>query len=385
MFKKSFFDAVSIASMERMHSQMIAWILSPDCEAISPDSKSAILAELCGVPAQELGGLKRCTTEWAHIDVVVETETSVVFIENKIKSSQGRGQLRRYDLVIAEAMGGVFEGRLPQRVLLSLVDERAEVRDWRNVTYKSLVEWLDSIPLTAGPNEDATIVTTYVASLKRLTAVVEKFSANPDHFENVFEEGSFTRAKKSQLPPCKSSDCQYIRDMQLETVLQRLYLQVIADRIAPDARLVIIGETRGVALLDIKGPKAPPSIKEGEHTVDWGVQFQGKSVKVQLESGYDDHGNRWPISREMDEYMERVISGRVRGFVNQPHVKSNGWRFNPPTSESGTAYCSISRPRGRLCWGGAFDAAEESYSASLKEALKVASELRDYLANNPPG
>lgn len=381
--KRSFFDAISIASMERMHSQMIAWILSDDCEAISRDSKSVILAELCGVQAQDLGVLKEggCHTEWGHIDLVVETEDAVVFIENKIKSSQGQDQLSRYNSVIDESK--ILNGRRPLRVLLSLVDERAAVRDWRNVTYKSLAEGLDSVPLAAGPNEDATIVRTYIASLQHLTGVVEKFRMNPDRFENVFDEGSRTRAEKSELRHHESDDCQFVRDMQLETVLQRLYLQEICDRINPRAKSIVIGETRGVALLDIKKPKALDPIIEDGHTFHWGIQFQGKSVKVQLESGYDDQGKWMEASPEMKRYMGEVLFSRVRGFVDQPQVKSD-WRFNPPHG-SGSTYCSISKPKGQLRWGGALDVAVESYSASLKEALKVASELSNYLARTQPG
>ena len=381
MIKKSFFDAVSIASMERMHSQMIAWILSPDCEAISPDSKSAILAAMCGVPDQELGGLKRCTTEWEHIDVVVETEKSVVFIENKIKSSQSHGQLSHYDSVIDETK--ILDGRRPQKVMLSLVGEIAKAPGWRNVTYQNLEGWLASVPLATGDNEDAAIVRTYIASLMRLTDVVDSFSKNPDQYKNVFEEGSMSRAEKSELPPCESLDCQYIRDMQLETVLQRLFLQRIAERIALDARFFTIGETRGVALLDIKEPNALHPVKESGYTFHWGIQFQGKSVKVQLESGYDDQGKWMEASPEMKRYMGEVLFSRVRGFVDQPQVKSD-WRFNPPHG-SGSTYCSISKPKGQLRWGGALDVAVESYSASLKEALKVASELSNYLARTQPG
>jgi hypothetical protein len=201
MIKKSFFDAISIASMERMHSQMIAWILSADCEAISQDSKSELLAGMCGISAHELGRLEKGggLTEWHHIDVVVKTEKCVVFIENKIKSSQGPGQLSRYNRVIDERGSEILQGRDKKRLLLSFVGERPEEDSWRGLAYSDLVRQLDSAVLAARPNEDATIVTTYVASLKRLTRVVDSFRENPARFETVFKEGSSSRAKKSEL------------------------------------------------------------------------------------------------------------------------------------------------------------------------------------------
>lgn len=367
--------------MERLHSQMIAWILSDDCDAFSPDSRCSLLAGLCGVPVTELGRVRRCQTEWEHLDVVIETEKSVVFIENKIKSSQSHGQLERYDGVIDKA--GILEGRRAQRLLLSLVGERATASEWRNVTYGRLADRLASIPFAAGSNEDAAIVRAYLAALKRLVEVVQRFLDHPERFGNVFREGSLSRARKSGLPLEESLDWpQYVRDLQLETVLQRLYLQEIVNHLAPEAPLVVIGETRGVALLDIKMPRALEAVTEGGHTFQWGIQFQGHSLKIQLESGYDEQGNLMPASGEMSEYLRHVVFDRVRDFVDRPQLRKV-WGFNPPRG-SGTAYCSISKPGGLPCWGGPLAEAVESYRAALAEALAVAAGLRDHLGQTSP-
>ena len=223
------------------------------------------------------------------------------------------------------------------------------------------------------------IVRTYPDSLRRLSGVVERFIVCPERFANVFTEGSLTRARKSALRPCDSPDCQYIRDMQLETVLQRLCLQTIADRMAPDAKSVIVGETRGVALLDIKEPRGLPPFVEGECTFNWGLQFQGNPIKIQLESGCDAEGRWIPASRAMNRYLRDQVFGPIRDFVSRPR-RGSDWKFNAPRNP-GSAYCSSSRPNGQSCGRGSLAAAVESYSASLEEALVTAAELCDHLVN----
>jgi hypothetical protein len=44
--KKTFFDFISSADMEKVHSQTIGWIFSAFCDAITSKNKSKILKEI---------------------------------------------------------------------------------------------------------------------------------------------------------------------------------------------------------------------------------------------------------------------------------------------------------------------------------------------------
>ncbi|HOX26864.1 MAG TPA: PD-(D/E)XK nuclease family protein [Candidatus Krumholzibacteria bacterium] len=381
--KTSFFEAVSIARMERMHSQMIAWIFSQDCEAISLERKHQLLATLSRSSASALRGPIRSHTEWNHIDVVLETETSVIFIENKIKSSQGSDQLERYNAIVANPIGTeLLGGRTPVKVLLTLVREQPRADGWIELSYRDFVRRLsEALDSPDDGTEDSTIVTAYVRSLARLTNIVEAFCAAPDRFANVFQDGGRSLADKLEMSPLADDDCQYVRNMQLETVLQRLYVTEIARRIAPDDALVIIGETRGTALLDIKQPKVLKTVLAGAHEFDWGIQFQGRTVKVQLESGWKSQSEKKPVSPAMRRYMESNLIPAVEEFAKRPEIASS-WRFNRPKTGSGTAYCSLSRQKHSgepLLWGRSWDEAEVSYRVNFAAALEMATELQRHL------
>jgi hypothetical protein len=387
--KRTFFEAVSIANMERMHSQMIAWIFSPDCEAISHERKHQLIADLSLSSGVASRGAIDTHTEWNHIDIVIETETSVIFIENKIKSSQGSRQLERYNAVISGPKGEALlkrrsstSRRRPAKVLLSLVGEEPEADGWTGLDYCKMVERLSkALSSSAGGGEDATIVGAYVRSLARLTDVVEAFRISPERFRNVFEDGGRSLAEKLNMPRLTDEDGQYVRDMQLETVLQRLYLSRIARLIVPGESIVIVGETRGTALLDIKQPAGLRSIRAGKHEFDWGIQFQGESVKIQLESGWKNQSEKKPVRPGMRKLMEKEIIPAVAAFVARPEI-ANGWQFNRPKKDSGTAYCSLSRQRPSgdpLYWGESWDEAVEGYRAQLASARDLAGGLQRHI------
>lgn len=50
-FRSTFFDFLSVAQPERIHNQMLIWLLSPECEAITHTQKIQMFNRLSGLNA----------------------------------------------------------------------------------------------------------------------------------------------------------------------------------------------------------------------------------------------------------------------------------------------------------------------------------------------
>ena len=46
--KQNFFDLLALADVERVHSAVIGWLLSDECEALTKEERSAVLNSLFG-------------------------------------------------------------------------------------------------------------------------------------------------------------------------------------------------------------------------------------------------------------------------------------------------------------------------------------------------
>ena len=87
---KNFFNAIGLADMEKVHSAMIAWMFSPDCNALSPEDKSKALNCLFDINSQRNYKSIRTELETYNIDIHIVTDEGTPeethwIIENKIK------------------------------------------------------------------------------------------------------------------------------------------------------------------------------------------------------------------------------------------------------------------------------------------------------------
>jgi hypothetical protein len=97
----SFFDKIGIADMEKVHSAVIGWIFSDDCNALNKQQKSNLLCSMFGIrPGQTFSSFE-VKVEHHDIDVLIITDNNICWvIENKIKSSQHSNQLDKYYKII---------------------------------------------------------------------------------------------------------------------------------------------------------------------------------------------------------------------------------------------------------------------------------------------
>ena len=124
---KNFFNAIGLADMERVHSAMIAWMFSPDCNALSHEDKSKALNSLFDSQCEFESIRTELEIDNIDIHIVIDENTpdeTHWIIENKIKSNQHSNQLDKYVDIANEKYG---EGK-NHFVFLTLIKEKPLIK-----------------------------------------------------------------------------------------------------------------------------------------------------------------------------------------------------------------------------------------------------------------
>lgn len=309
---RTFFDYLSMAHAERVHSQVLGWLLSLD-EAILPEKqKSSFLNSLFGLD-EEFTEIE-ANTEVDSIDIIIETNLGGFLIENKLKSSEHSGQTKKY----AE--------RYPQykKYYLSLIGELPFHNEWKAITYKHLRDSLNLITISKSFRESY-FLEDYQLTVNNLVTTYEAFLLNPSAYPNVFSDGAKT---KSQKKPCEDKDSiyNYIRVNQLETIFQKAYLHEIMRKIDFD-NYYEVNESHGNALLQV---------------VVFGVDYNGKGYNI----GFQLQADTFKINIASTNYHVSSISeidDKLLNSFKEVYLNKNGYyRFNKARSK---AYLSVSKQK----------------------------------------
>lgn len=182
----NFFESLGVASIERIHSQMISWIFN-NYKEFKEKTFCAFL-EYFGININLIKEVVTCT-EYKSIDILLLINNTALVVENKIKSSEHSNQLLRYKEIIAND----FKKNNVKYVYLTL-GENSNNNDWKNVSYSDLLLALNV--LKTNNNKIKVFVDEYKDSIKRLSDVVKDFLENHTQYTNVFTDGSLTKYDK---------------------------------------------------------------------------------------------------------------------------------------------------------------------------------------------
>ena len=181
------FDVLRVDKAEIRHSNVLAWLLSPDgSHGLGPIFLRRFLSRLLmesapenlsHTPSQvELMNLAdvEVLREWQHIDVLVRSPGNrwCLLIENKIKSKESKGQLTRYMARVREEMPGyevipvflTLEGEDP-----SEAGQKAGFVPLSHVKVLELAEVIVKQHNSRIPQDAHTFLTHYLETLRRLT------------------------------------------------------------------------------------------------------------------------------------------------------------------------------------------------------------------------
>lgn len=365
----NFFDAIGVADMERVHSAVIGWMLSDQCNAFGTDSlrlRSELLQTIFDVKPGECFIDIKSFVEWNDIDILIVTEDKnkqrqYWVIENKVKSSQHSGQLDKYVEIIKTKHPGAEQ----HFCLLSLIKETpicSKGITWLNRQYKELSDFLNSklkqTDNSAKCNKDHVILDEYVACISQLSDAVDKFLNKHADYINVFTDGAKKKDEKNN--DSKSDAASYISEHGLETIFQKCFLRIIIEKIIEECGKEFletfysfsITETHGTALVDLRY-KTIDFHQYGVQRVNFGIQFQNGSFKIQILGENDD----------------KTANIKTTGFIDYWNNRANecwksDWKENP-SKKNKKPYLSFTQ---KESW---WKAAEPWYINSLNDIVNT--------------
>lgn len=289
---KNFFNAISVADMERIHSSMIAWIIDDANDAALSGKlggskfhtfplnvRSKLLCMWFGVdPTRQFKTIK-AKVEWNNIDVMIESEDSqgkkdVWIIENKLKSQEHQSndkkggkiwQTQKYEDIITDR----FKGVPAHFILLSLMGDKAKSNsmNWKSYTYEDLYK---SLQQELPSSMSYSLIYEYVNAIGKMTQNLTTFlNSDYQYCDYVFKKQNI--GHKVAKKPTE----QYIVGNGLETIFQKCFLKHIIKNITSQTLTDYgIAETHGTALLEYT--------YKTKGMLHLGVQFQNGAFKAQV-------------------------------------------------------------------------------------------------------
>lgn len=310
---KGFFDVISAADNEKVHSQVIGWIFHPSNDALTPIERTNLLNELVGetnispVGETNISPVVNVLVEVEDIDILIFCEKEIVIIENKLKSGLHSNQLEKYDYLMDDApseeykpsknlistraliqqhLHTIYEDlKIVKRIkiYLSLFGEKAEGK-WKAKSYADLYKILDKTTLANHPN--AIIFQSYISTLANFYTLAEKmneFPIDPSLLEKIFRESKKRKIEMiGQVRNVYETMEDYVESMQFQTILQKWFYVKIQNQLFQKENTdytISIGETHGQALLDIHFTH-PIFLKQTPFKLI--LQFQGIAIKIGL-------------------------------------------------------------------------------------------------------
>jgi hypothetical protein len=303
--QKSFFEHLGMADSERIHSEFISWLFSSECNVISEPEKINLLRTLFELTETEK--IISVDTEISNIDIFIETNDSILIIENKIKSFQHSNQLERYKTYIESK----YPSKKHRFIYLTLVNEHKVSNDWLHVSYEEILKKLENLNINKSDRQSA-FLEDYILYIYKLLSCLNDVITNPKDFDFVFENGSLKKSDKKRLN-FKSKKDEFISKNQLETIFQKAYLLKLVN----DESLISlngkINETRGNGLINFP---IQNDILLGCRLYKTFIQIQGRTIKYAfcIQNDYNKSKIKWisNVVQIFDYFKDSEIAGFKR-------------------------------------------------------------------------
>jgi hypothetical protein len=350
--KRTFFEHLGVAHLEKIHTQTISWILSNQNDGLDKSEKEKLLSKLFNLENFEV---KKNITEFEKIDLILKSDSTIACIENKLNSSLHSQQLENYEKTIKS----LYPDLEHKFYFLSLINERSKSKIWKSITYSKLLNTLKEVEINN--NGNGVIIQEYIRTIENFDLVLNSFLRCPEKFPNVFKDGYKSKSVKLNESIIEGEQ-EFIRNNQLETIFQKLYYQKVAEKL--ELQNYYIDETRGNAILGINYKQA--------------LEIKGKKINI----GFDFQGGTFKIYCAAAEYKTSKPSDvpiEIVEILQKNGLKLKNYRFNKPRSKG---HFSITNRRKEL-----FGIKIEHFADAFKREMKVAediieNEILHTLANN---
>ena len=293
-FKKGFFEFIAATDAEKVHSQTIGWIFSPNSKTLSSNQKMQILFDLFDNHDLELADfeVERVFVEFKDIDILIVCKNFVIVIENKIKSTQHSNQLNKYENIISEI--NEFNSKLykPKFIYLTLFGESAKNGNWKELSYSKLHDVIISnlSEFTISPEIDIQehyILKSYLNTINQLTSALDWIENDSQVRKWVFQNGDFAKSNIFNYDFVgKSSRIRYLAENGLVRFIQKYYYKKVIDYLNNQLQLINVSffyessSRNGGGLIQITFNELAFTIDGEQYNI--GYQIQGDSEKYNV-------------------------------------------------------------------------------------------------------
>jgi hypothetical protein len=167
---KTFFEYISMADSEKVHSQTLGWIFSNNCNALNKSDKESIIKKI--IYCQEEIEIEDVFVEIDDIDILIKCKNRLIIIENKIKISEHDNQLEKYEIDANEKAKELnISPKNLSFIYLTLDKEESNKKPWIDISYKDLIKEFESVSLK--DNKDSVILNQYLTTLNRIITTID--------------------------------------------------------------------------------------------------------------------------------------------------------------------------------------------------------------------
>ena len=321
----SFFESMALSGQERIHSQVIAWIFSSECQALSLDDKLKILSSLIG--KEIISKAIKSVTEYGDIDILILCDADAIIIENKIKIQTHSNQLEKYQKMAKESE--LTKALNHHFLYLSLFHEEIKNSLWKNVLQEELASLLNKCPKNSC--NDKVLLEEYLKFHHKLSNAKNMFFEKIEDFEDVYRHASKDKVSKAKVK-YSSSISEFIVRTGLETIFQIAYLQSVAEEVN-NIYGHSLAESHGNGLINFKIKEILH--KDQKYLVN--LQYQGDTLKINFAS--IDY-----FSSKKEQLPEKSLV-----FFKEDLATSHWLTYKKFNSPKTKAYISRSRKIGLPC------------------------------------
>jgi hypothetical protein len=318
---ETIFDKLSTIWSEKLHSQMIVWLIELLKEEEKKDEINILINWLFWFNRNTKHTIEDIWTEIKNIDVYIKTENNILIIENKIKSSEHSNQTEKYITILKENEENNTFG-----CFLTLIweDAESELDIWKNKSYLDLYNIISDFNINNQYFKD------YLLTLCNLINTLDSFLANHTQYLDIFKNWSLTKKDKlnKTIYKGKNEIFKYITIYQLETIYQKAFLHKIIKKVSSLKKYneYFITETHWTAIIQIYYNK-----KKFHETDIWKYylwfQIQWNTLKYNLSS--DDYYKSSSVE---------ITKKLQKDFINS--FKEDDFTINPLRTK---AYISVSK------------------------------------------
>jgi hypothetical protein len=317
--KLSLFEYLGVADQERIHTQILAWMLHPKNSPLNELDFKLLYETLFKTNLECRTSIEQVITEYKHVDLLILLNGKVISLENKFKSKQSYNQLKNYK----EIIDSEFPSKTKEYYFLTISHEKANVEGWNDLDYKIILDFLNSIEETKFNK----YLDDYRTLLQKLLQAREYFLSKCNCRNLIFERSGL---KNSERIKNTNNNQKYEKELSfiLNNKLELLYTQIFFAKIIENLRNKALesknisyelSESNGKALIHFHFNDLIfnlPTITrkklniENDILIGFGFQIQGHTIKYVVAATSDSND----IGEKNKAYKESKCSDMTKEF-----------------------------------------------------------------------